>query len=37
VVVESQMLRPEAEPLAFNYVLRSVGDGWRIGDIMFGQ
>ena len=36
VVVESQMLRPEGEPIAFNYVLRQSDDGWRIGDILFG-
>ena len=36
VVVESQMLRGEGEPVAFNYVLRQAGDGWRIGDILFG-
>lgn len=36
VVVESQMLRPEGEPIAFNYVLRKSDDGWRIGDILFG-
>ena len=36
VVVESQMLRPEGEPISFNYVVRQSDNGWRIGDILFG-
>lgn len=36
VLVESQMLRTDGDPIAFNYVLRQSDEHWRIGDILFG-
>ena len=37
MVVQSQMLRSEGDPVTLNFVLRQAeGDAWRISDILFG-
>jgi phospholipid transport system substrate-binding protein len=34
VVVESRLLRPDAEPVGLNYVMRDQGGTWRIVDVL---
>ncbi len=34
VLVRSQLVRPEDEPVQLNYVLREFGDRWRILDVL---
>jgi phospholipid transport system substrate-binding protein len=36
-IVQSQIVRPNNEPVALGYVLRQSGGEWRILDIMLGQ
>lgn len=35
-VVQSQIVPPDGDPVAMNYLLRQDGDKWRIGDVYLG-